>query len=78
MILYQFHQAIDTLSALFRKKMHTAYWSIIIPALTEGYKIILSEDEELRSEYQSYRWLQYFEQVRKIKEINLTVIFFQI
>jgi hypothetical protein len=69
-VVYPFHQAIDPLSALFRKKMHTAYWSIIIPALTEGYKIILSEDEELRSEYQNYRWFHYLEQVKKIKAIN--------
>jgi hypothetical protein len=69
-VVYPFHPEIDPLSALFRKKMNTAYWSTIIPALTEGYRIILSEDHELKSEYQNYRWFHYLEQVKKIKGLS--------
>jgi hypothetical protein len=69
-VVYPFHHAIDPLSALFKKKMYTAYWSSIIPALTEGYRIILSEDEEERYEYQNYRWYHYLEQVMNIKGIS--------
>jgi hypothetical protein len=69
-VTYPFHKEIDPLSALFRKKMYTAYWSTIIPALTEGYRIILTEDEEERAEYENYRWFHYLEQVMKVREIQ--------
>jgi hypothetical protein len=69
-VVYPFYPTIDPLSAMFRKKMYTAYWSTVIPALTEGYKIILSEDEELKSEYLNYRWFHYLEQVKKIKGLS--------
>jgi hypothetical protein len=69
-VIYPFHKEIDPLSALFKKKTYTAYWSIIVPALTEAYRIILSEDEDLKSEYQNYRWFHYLEQVKKIKGLN--------
>jgi hypothetical protein len=69
-VIYPFHKDIDPLSALFRKKMYTAYWSVIIPALTEGYRLVITDDDEEKSEYENYRWFHYLEQVMKVKGIN--------
>jgi hypothetical protein len=69
-VIYPFHKEIDPLSALFRKNIYTAYWSVIIPALTEGYRLVLGENEVEKSEYENYRWFHYLEQVMIVKEIN--------
>jgi hypothetical protein len=69
-VIYPYHEDIDPLSALFRKNMYTAYWSVIIPALSEGYRLVITEDEEEKSEYENYRWFHYLEQVMKVRGIN--------
>jgi hypothetical protein len=69
-VAYPFHKEVDPLSLLFKKKMYTAYWSTIIPALTEGYRIVLSDIEEVRAEYENYRWFHYLEQVMKIRDLQ--------
>jgi hypothetical protein len=69
-ITYPFNNDIDPASALFRKNVNTAYWSFIVPALTEGYRKILSDDDVERSEYQNYRWFHYLEQVMNIRSLE--------
>jgi hypothetical protein len=69
-VSYPFHKDVDPLSVMFKKKVYTAYWSTIIPALTQGYRIILSEVDDVRLEYENYRWFHYLEQVMKIRDLQ--------
>ncbi len=60
-ILYPYNKDVDPVKLMFRSKTYSAYWALVIPALTEAFRIILSIKE--KDEFESFRWFHYLEQV---------------
>ena len=67
-VLYPKHKynEVNMVPFAFKKSAYLAFWSFVVPVLTEAFKEVLSED----SAYKEHRWYHYLEAVKKNKNLE--------